>query len=138
MVTKLIVGFSFCMLSFELSSIYKNSDIIIKSKLRKLEAREEKKSSRTLVQESHKLQQFQPQNLSIFLWISSPGMWDFTYGFLSPIRSLVFSQILDSHIMIRPSVSRSSWTYYLYVPNHINMLLFSLLHEFQNPIFEFL
>ena len=62
---------------------------IIKSKLRKLEAREEKKSSRTLVQERHKLQQFHPRNLSIFLWISSPGMWDFTSGFLSPIGSLV-------------------------------------------------
>ena len=81
---------------------------IIKSKLRKLEAREEKKSSRTLVQELHKLPQFQPRNLSIFPWISSPSMWDFTSGFLSPIGSLVFSQILDYHIMIRPRVSRTS------------------------------
>ena len=61
---------------------------IIKSKHRKLEAREEK-NPRILVQERHKLQQFQPRNLSIFPWISSPGMWDFTSGFLSPIGSLV-------------------------------------------------
>ena len=62
---------------------------ISKSKHRKLEAREEKKSSRTLVQERHKLKQFQPLSLCIFPWISSPGMWDFTSGFLSPIGSLV-------------------------------------------------
>ena len=62
---------------------------IIKSKLRKLEEGEEKKSSRTLVQEDHKIQQFQPQNLSFFAWISLPSMWDFTNGFLSPIGSLV-------------------------------------------------
>ena len=35
-------------------------------------------------------------------------MWDFTSGFLAPIGSLVFSQIFDSHIMIRPRVSRTS------------------------------
>ena len=62
---------------------------IIKSKLRNLEAREEKKSSRTLVQECHKIQQFQPWNFSIFLWISWPGMCDFSRGFVSPIGFLV-------------------------------------------------
>ncbi len=35
-------------------------------------------------------------------------MWDFTSGFLSPIRSLEFSQFLDSLIMNRPRVSRIS------------------------------
>ena len=34
-------------------------------------------------------------------WISSIGMWDFTNGLLSLIRS-AFSQILDSIIMIKP------------------------------------
>ena len=61
---------------------------IIKSKHRKLEAREEQQNSRSLVQECHKFLQFQPGNLIIFPWISSPSMWDFTSGFLSPIGSL--------------------------------------------------
>ena len=72
---------------------------IIKSKLRNIEERGDKKSSRTLVPELHKLQLFQPQNLSIFQWISSPSMWDFTSGFLSPIGSLVFNQIFYSLVM---------------------------------------
>ena len=60
-----------------------------------------------LVQERHKFQRIQPWNLSIFLWISWPGMWNFTSGFLSPIGSLVFSQALDSLILIKPRVSRT-------------------------------
>ena len=54
---------------------------IIKSKDRKLEARKQRKL-KNLVQKCHKLQQFQPQNISIFLWTSSPGMRCFTNGFL--------------------------------------------------------
>ena len=34
-------------------------------------------------------------------------MYDFTSVFLSPIGSLVFSQILDSIIMIKPRVSKA-------------------------------
>ena len=38
-------------------------------------------------------------------------MWVFTSGFLSPIGSLVFNQILDSLIIIRHRVSRTSANY---------------------------
>ena len=39
-------------------------------------------------------------------------MWDFTSGFFSPIRSLDISQFLNSLIMIRPRLSRTSLDYH--------------------------
>ena len=76
---------------------------IIKSKPKKLEEREEKK----LKNPSSRTSQVSVPKLKYFSWISSPGMWDFTSGFLSHIGSLGFSQILDSLIMIKPRVSRT-------------------------------
>ena len=45
---------------------------------------------------------FHPRNQKISLSNSSPGMWDFTKGFLSSISSQDFSQIFYSFIMIKP------------------------------------
>ena len=72
-----------------------------------MEARKEK-MVKNPSQEPNKVPSVAAPKSKYFYVISSPSMWDFTGDFLSPIGSLVFSQILDSHNMIRPRVFRTS------------------------------